>query len=83
VASSKAFRGARTALEIEVEASKGIDRVLIAQQKQRDADIARTTELFVTQIIETYDELHLANLRTGAERKPQLEQCLEICPQQL
>lgn len=64
------------ALEIEVEAAKGIDRVAILEARKLEDEAAKAGLSTVQQVINTYDELHLANLRTGVERKRQLEQSL-------
>lgn len=57
------------ALEIEAEASQGIDRVALQQEEANNP--AQKT---VAQVLDTYDKLHLSQLRTQAERKRQLEQ---------
>jgi integrase len=65
-----------TALEIEAEAAKGIDRVALLEERNLKDEAAQAGLSTVQQVVEIYDELHLANLRTGAERKRQLEQSL-------
>lgn len=64
------------ALEIEAEAAKGIDRVLIAQAAQIEAETAKVNALSVQAVIDIYNDLHLSHLRTGNERKRQIEQSL-------
>ena len=56
------------ALEIEAEASQGIDRVALQQEEAKKP--ARVT---VEQALVSYEKLHLSQLRTQAERKRQLE----------
>ena len=56
------------ALEIEAEASQGIDRVALQQEEAKKP--ARVT---VEQALVSYEKLHLSQLRTPAERKRQLE----------
>ncbi|AML53333.1 tyrosine-type recombinase/integrase [Falsihalocynthiibacter arcticus] len=64
------------ALEIEAEATRGIDRVIIAQDEQLALEEARVSQRSVQQVINSYWDLHLSNLRTGEERKRQLEAAL-------
>ncbi|MEY8120687.1 tyrosine-type recombinase/integrase [Falsihalocynthiibacter sp. BN13B15] len=64
------------ALEIEAEAARGIDRVTIAQDEQLALEEARASQLTVQEVINFYWDLHLSNLRTGEERKRQLETAL-------
>lgn len=64
------------ALELEAEAAKGIDRIAEAAAK-RKADAAKQAKrLTVREAVNLYDQLHLSNLRSGSERKRQLEQSL-------
>lgn len=65
-----------TALEIEAEASKGIDRVANAETKRLENEAARAGLSTVQQVIDTYDKLHLCTLRTREERNRQLRQSL-------
>ena len=64
------------ALEIEAEARRGIDRVAIESARRLEEEAATASRSTVQQVIDTYSELHLAQLRTGAERKRQLESAL-------
>ena len=66
------------ALEIEVEAGRGIDRVADERTKKLADEAARASMLSVREVINLYTELHLSQLRTGNERKRQLEQALEL-----
>lgn len=66
-----------TALEIEAEAAKGIDRVKNAQAQKLEEEAARAGQSTTRQVIDNYYKLHLSNLRTGDERKRQIEQSLE------
>ena len=65
------------ALEIEAEAAKGIDRIAIAEADKKQRSEEKASQKSVREVLETYDELHLSNLRRGTERKRQLEQALE------
>lgn len=65
------------ALELEAEAAKGIDRVSIAEKQRLSDETAKAEALSVLEAISVYYELHLSNLRTGAERKRQLENALQ------
>lgn len=65
-----------TALEIEAEARRGIDRVAIENDRRLKAEAAKASLSSVQQVIDTYAELHLSQLRTGIERKRQIESAL-------
>ncbi|MGD1885453.1 MAG: tyrosine-type recombinase/integrase [Paracoccaceae bacterium] len=65
------------ALELEAEASKGIDRVAIAEASKKAEEDAAASLVTVRKTIATYDEFHLRNLRRGKERRRQLEQALD------
>ena len=64
------------ALEIEAEARRGVDRIAIANQRKLDAEASKASTSSIQQVIDTYTELHLSQLRTGAERKRQIEAAL-------
>jgi len=64
------------ALEIEAEAARGIDRVADAETRKRDEETAQARRVSVQDAIDIYEQLHLSGLRSGAERKRQLEQSL-------
>jgi len=64
------------ALELEAEASRGIDRVALVKVKQLSDEATKAGLSTVSEVINIYDELHLASLRTQNERKRQLEQSL-------
>ncbi|MEM1075922.1 MAG: integrase family protein, partial [Pseudomonadota bacterium] len=64
------------ALEIEAEASRGIDRVAIAKEEKLRAETAKSVALTVQDVLATYDALHLSNLKRGDERARQLQQSL-------
>lgn len=66
----------RVALEIESEASRGIDRVAEAEAERAEEEAAKARAVPVREVLGTYAELHLASLRTGDERLRQLEQAL-------
>ena len=71
------------ALILEVEAAQGIDRIknseekkISDQNKQKSEASAAANLLSVQAVIDIYDKLHLSSLRTGRERRRQLEQSL-------
>lgn len=64
------------ALQIEVEASRGIDRIAEEKARRAEEEASKSTRMTVQQVIDLYEELHLSQLRTGRERKRQLEQSL-------
>ncbi|MBV1866175.1 MAG: site-specific integrase [Rhodobacteraceae bacterium] len=69
-------RARKIALELEVEAAQGIDRVALLKAK-RIEDAAKLASLStVQQVINTYNDLHLSHLRTGIERKRVIERAL-------
>ncbi|WP_439521074.1 tyrosine-type recombinase/integrase [Marivita sp.] len=65
------------ALLLEVEAAQGIDRVAINKAKQLDEGAAKLRAQSIRKVLDLYDDLHLSNLRTGTERRKQIEQALE------
>ena len=60
------------ALEIELEASRGVDRVALEQTRREQALASAAAQKTVAEVIEIYSQLKLAALRSGAERKRQL-----------
>ena len=62
-----------TALEIEAEAAKGIDRIAISEQARFEREAARASLTTVQEVIDTYDKMHLATLRTGPQCKRAIE----------
>lgn len=64
------------ALEIELEASRGIDRVALEQARREQALASAAAQKTVAEVIEIYSQLKLATLRSGAERKRQLQNSL-------
>lgn len=66
----------KVALEIEAEAARGFDRVLDAENARREMQKAAANVQTVQSVLDTYAELHLANLNSGDERKRQLEAAL-------
>jgi integrase len=65
------------ALEIELEANKGIDRVELKRQQQLIEETAKAGLTTVQEVIATYDKLHLSSIKTRDERNRQLNQSLE------
>ena len=61
-----------TALEIEAEASKGIDRVAIAEAERLELEASKASMSSIKDVLDTYVELHLSQIRTGDERERQL-----------
>lgn len=68
----------KMALEIQAEASQGIDRVLVAEEERRRQKAEQESLTTVRDAIEAYSELHLSTIKTGAERKRQLLQALSV-----
>ena len=66
----------KLALEIEAEAVRGFDRVEEARQSKLLAEQAQAQLKSLQSVLDTYAELHLSTLRTGAKRKQQLEVAL-------
>ena len=67
----------RIALEIELEAAKGIDRIELQKQQKLKDEAAKAGLTTIRQVIDIYDKLHLSALRTCNERKRQITQSLE------
>lgn len=65
------------ALEIEAEAARGFDRVLEAQEQRLEKERAAARMQTVQEVINLYSDLKLNNLKTGGERKRQLELALD------
>lgn len=65
------------ALKLEVEAAQGIDRIAVNQVKKLEEEVIKARALSVRQVLNIYDDLHLSNLRTGAERRKQITQALD------
>lgn len=65
------------ALEIELEAAKGIDRIELQKQQKLKDEAAKAGLTTVREVIATYDKLHLSGLRTRKERKRQITKSLE------
>ncbi|MEW2918042.1 tyrosine-type recombinase/integrase [Ruegeria sp. ANG10] len=65
------------ALEIEAEAARGFDRVLEAQEQRLIKERAAARTQTVQEVINLYSDLKLNNLKTGGERKRQLELALD------
>lgn len=66
----------RIALDIESEASRGVDRVALAEAARAEAEVAEAKAVSIRTVLEAYGELHLSTLRTGDERRRQLEHAL-------
>lgn len=67
-----------TALEIQSEAERGIDRVANAANAQREAERKSAAEKSVSDVLAKYEQLKLSNLRTGQERARELRKALHI-----
>ncbi len=66
------------ALEIEAEASRGIDRVAIAEATKIESEGSKHHALTVLEVLNIYDKLHLSTLRRGKDRYRQLELALSM-----
>mgnify|MGYP001590728038 CR=1 FL=1 len=66
----------KIALEIEVEAMQGIDRVDISNQQKAENESRHANRQTIRSALSEYDELHLQFLKTGAERFRQLTRAL-------
>jgi integrase len=64
------------ALEIEAEARRGVDRVALEQERRQEAEAAKAGLSTIREVIDLYAELHLSQLRTGNERRRQVEAAL-------
>lgn len=64
------------ALEIEAEATRGIDRVAIAEASKIESESSKHQVLTVLEVLNLYDKLHLSTLRRGKDRYRQLELAL-------
>ncbi|PWE33427.1 hypothetical protein DDZ14_04290 [Maritimibacter sp. 55A14] len=64
------------ALEIESEATRGIDRIADTHRAKLDAERAAAALLTVEQVIERYADLRLANLATGESVERELRKAL-------
>lgn len=67
----------KIALEIELEAAKGIDRIEIQKQQKLKEEAAKAGLTTIEQVIDIYDKLHLSSLRTRDERNRQIRKSLE------
>ena len=65
------------ALELEAEAARGFDRIAQEESRRLTEEAAASRVLSVGRAIDTYHDLHLSGLRTGSERKRQLEVALQ------
>lgn len=66
-------RARSLALEIEAEAARGFDRVAELEARKISDEIAKVAQLTVQKVLDIYSELHLSGLKTGSERKHQIE----------
>ncbi|ACM02186.1 tyrosine-type recombinase/integrase [Cereibacter sphaeroides] len=64
------------ALEIELEASKGVDRVAEAEKAKLDAEERKRKAVLVADVVEAHRALHLANLRSQRDRLRTLKEAL-------
>ncbi len=64
------------ALEIEAEASKGIDRIADAESARLSAERAAAAQLTLGQVLDRYAELRLANIATGPQVERELRRVL-------
>lgn len=66
----------KLAREIAVEADRGIDRVAEQRAAKARKAVEAASRVSVRDAIASYSDLHLATIKTGAERRRQLEQSL-------
>ena len=66
------------ALEIQAESERGVDRVAIAENAQREAERKYATDKSIGDVLTKYEQLKLSNLRTGQERARELRKALHI-----
>lgn len=64
------------ALEIEAEATKGIDRVALAEAEAAERERIEASSFTVAQVLDIYTEMHLCSLKRGEERRRQLNLAL-------
>ncbi|MGA0613415.1 tyrosine-type recombinase/integrase [Paracoccus sp. KR1-242] len=60
------------ALELELEATRGFDRIAEAEREAERKVQAELSATSVQRVLEAFDALHLANLRTGSEVRQSL-----------
>lgn len=65
-----------TALAIEAEAARGIDRVADRREAKIAEEAAKARQVTCAEVLAIYDRLHLSTLRTRSERNRQLQQAL-------
>ena len=65
------------ALEIQVEANKGIDRVLLKKERKQQEEKESRLAISLKDALAMYYELHCVNISTGAERMTSLRQALQ------
>lgn len=63
-------------LKIQAEAERGVDRVAVAANAQREAERKFAAEKTVRDVLVRYEQLKLSVLRTGAERARELHKAL-------
>ena len=66
----------KLALVIDAEAERGHDRFAAASLAKEEAEARKDTAITVSAVLDKYDALKLAKLRSGAERRRQLDQIL-------
>jgi len=64
------------ALEIEMEAGRGVDRIQIAEAERLATERAAATRMTISDVVDAYERLKLSSLRTGAERARELRKAL-------
>lgn len=64
------------ALELQIEAERGVDRVLDAEAAAREREHSLTTQLTVGAVLDLHEEIHCSTLRTGKERMRCLKEAL-------
>jgi integrase len=71
------IKGARaTALEIQVEAERGVDRILVTKEAERERKRTLSTQLTVRDVLQLHDEIHCSTLASRKERMRSLNEVL-------
>ncbi|WP_299850106.1 site-specific integrase [uncultured Roseovarius sp.] len=68
------------ALEIELEAGQGVDRVELAERTRLAEERAVAIRMTVSEVLDIYERLKLSTLRTGQERARELRKVLSDHP---
>lgn len=64
------------ALELQLEAERGIDRILEAQEAEKQRTRTLSTQKTVREVLKIHDEVHCSTLKSGKERMRGLNEAL-------